>query len=544
MSEKTSYLGNQNLKPANVPIQFTQEQVEEYIKCSQDPNYFIEKYIKIVNVDKGLVPFKMYEFQKNIVQTVHDNRFTIAKLPRQSGKSTTVVSYILHYILFNPSVNVGILANKQAVARDLLAKIKTAYEYLPKWIQQGVGEWNKGSIILENGSKVVASATSSSAIRGGSYNLILLDEFAFIPPGIAEDFFSSAYPTISSGQTTKVVIVSTPKGLNMFYKLWVEAEEKRNEFVPIEVHWSDIPGRDAKWKEQQIRNTSEEQFRQEFECDFIGSADTLISSHKLKTLTFKTPIYKDTNGLKVYEEPLKGHTYIMTVDSSRGNHLDYHAFVIIDITRTPYKVVATFRNNEMSPMVYPNAIYPVAKKYNDAFVLVEINDIGGQVADLLYNELEYDNVLVTSVRGRKGQTLDGGFGASESQLGIRTTKAVKRLGCSLLKSFVEDDKLIFTDYDIVQELVSFTLKNHSYEADVGHNDDLVMCLVLFCWLSTQNYFKDLANMDIRKQVFDDKLRQLEEDLTPFGFIETGIDPDLDIDDQGNGWSLASNWPQM
>lgn len=542
MIEKSSYLGNQNLKPANVPIQFTQEQVEEYIKCSQDPNYFIEKYIKIVNVDKGLVPFKMYEFQKKIVQTVHDNRFTIAKLPRQSGKSTTVVSYILHYILFNPSVNVGILANKQAVARDLLAKIKTAYEYLPKWIQQGVGEWNKGSIILENGSKVVASATSSSAIRGGSYNLILLDEFAFIPPGIAEDFFSSAYPTISSGQTTKVVIVSTPKGLNMFYKLWVEAEEKRNEFVPIEVHWSDIPGRDTKWKEQQIRNTSEEQFRQEFECDFIGSADTLISSAKLKTLTFKTPIYKDDNGLKVYEEPLKGHTYVMTVDSSRGNHLDYHAFVVIDITRTPYKVVATFRNNEMSPMVYPNAIYPVAKKYNDAFVLVEINDIGGQVADLLYNELEYDNVLVTSVRGRKGQTLDGGFGASESQLGIRTTKAVKRLGCSLLKTFVEDDKLIFTDYDIVQELVSFTLKNHSYEADVGHNDDLVMCLVLFCWVSTQNYFKDLANMDIRKQVFDDKLKQLEEDLTPFGFIETGIDPDLDIDDQGNGWSLASNWP--
>jgi hypothetical protein len=244
--------------------------------------------------------------------------------------------------------------------------------------------------------------------------------------------------------------------------------------------------------------------------------------------------------LKVYEEPLKGHTYVMTVDSSRGNHLDYHAFVVIDITRTPYKVVATFRNNEMSPMVYPNAIYPVAKKFNDAFILVEINDIGGQVADLLYNELEYDNVLVTSVRGRKGQTLDGGFGASESQLGIRTTKAVKRLGCSLLKSFVEDDKLIFTDYDIVQELVSFTLKNHSYEADVGHNDDLVMCLVLFCWLSTQNYFKDLANMDIRKQVFDDKLKQLEEDMTPFGFIETGIDPDFDIDSEGNGWSLAQN----
>lgn len=538
MSENSSYLGNQNLKPSNVPIQFTQEQVEEYIKCSQDPNYFIEKYIRIVNVDQGLVPFKMYDFQKKIVQTIHDNRFTIAKLPRQSGKSTTVVSYILHYILFNPSVNVAILANKQAVARDLLAKIKTAYEYLPKWIQQGVGEWNKGTIILENGSRVLASATSSSAIRGGSYNLILLDEFAFVPPGIAEEFFSSAYPTISSGKTTKVVIVSTPKGLNMYYKLWVEAEEKRNEFVPIEVHWSDIPGRDKEWKEQQIRNTSEEQFRQEFECDFIGSADTLISAHKLKSLTFRKPMYQDDNGLKVYEEPKTNHTYVMTVDSSRGNHLDYHAFVVIDITRVPYKVVATFRNNEMSPMVYPNAIYPVAKKFNDAFVLVEINDIGGQVADLLYNELEYDNVLLTSVRGRKGQTLDGGFGASESQLGLRTTKAVKRLGCSLLKSFIEDDKLLFEDYHIIQELVSFVLKNHSYEADSGHNDDLVMCLVLFCWLSTQNYFKDLANLDIRKQIFDEKLRQLEDDMTPFGFIETGLDPEIEIDDKGNGWTLA------
>lgn len=538
MSENSSYLGNQNLKPSNVPIQFTQEQVEEYIKCSQDPNYFIEKYIRIVNVDQGLVPFKMYDFQKKIVQTIHDNRFTIAKLPRQSGKSTTVVSYILHYILFNPSVNVAILANKQAVARDLLAKIKTAYEYLPKWIQQGVGEWNKGTIILENGSRVLASATSSSAIRGGSYNLILLDEFAFVPPGIAEEFFSSAYPTISSGKTTKVVIVSTPKGLNMYYKLWVEAEEKRNEFVPIEVHWSDIPGRDREWKEQQIRNTSEEQFRQEFECDFIGSADTLISAHKLKSLTFRKPMYQDDNGLKVYEEPKLNHTYVMTVDSSRGNHLDYHAFVVIDITRVPYKVVATFRNNEMSPMVYPNAIYPVAKKFNDAFVLVEINDIGGQVADLLYNELEYDNVLLTSVRGRKGQTLDGGFGASESQLGLRTTKAVKRLGCSLLKSFIEDDKLLFEDYHIIQELVSFVLKNHSYEADSGHNDDLVMCLVLFCWLSTQNYFKDLANLDIRKQIFDEKLRQLEDDMTPFGFIETGLDPEIEIDDKGNGWTLA------
>lgn len=538
MSDKTSYLGNHNLKPSNTSISFTEDQVKEYLKCSDDPNYFIEKYIKIINVDKGLIPFEMYDFQKKIVQSIHDNRFTIAKLPRQSGKSTTVVSYILHFILFNPSVNVAILANKQAVARDLLGKIKVAYEYLPKWLQQGVGEWNKGSIVLENGSKVIASATSSSAIRGGSYNLILLDEFAFIPPGIAEDFFSSAYPTISSGTTTKVVIVSTPKGLNMFYKIWTEAEAGRSEFKPIEVHWSDIPGRDLKWKEQQIRNTSEDQFRQEFECDFVGSTNTLISSARLKMLTYKPPIYKDENGLKVYDEPKVGHTYVMTVDTSRGTNSDYHAFVVVDITRAPYMVVATFRNCELSPIIYPNLIFPVATKYNEAYILVEINDIGAQVADILHKELEYENVLITSVRGRKGQTLDGGFGASDSQLGIRTTKAVKRLGCSLLKTFIENDKLYFHDYDIMQELVSFVSKNHSFEAEQGHNDDLVMCLVLFCWVSTQNYFKDLTNMDIRRQVFDEKLKQLEEELTPFGFIETGIDPNFEVDADGIGWHLA------
>ena len=538
MNEKKSYLGNLNLKPTNVPINFTEEQVQEYIKCSEDPNYFIQKYIKIINVDKGLIPFEMYDFQRKIVQTIHDNRFTIAKLPRQSGKSTTVVSYILHFILFNPSVNVAILANKQTVARDLLTKIKVAYEYLPKWIQQGVGEWNKGSIVLENGSKVMASATSSSAIRGGSYNVILLDEFAFVPPGIAEDFFSSAFPTISSGTSTKVIMVSTPRGLNMFHKIWTEAEEGRNGFKPIEVHWSDIPGRDSAWKDQQIRNSSPEQFRQEFECDFIGSTNTLLSAVKLKSLVFKEPIYKDETGLRVYEEPITGHTYVMTVDTARGTGSDYHAFVVIDITRAPYKVVTTFRNNEISPMVYPNIIYPVAQKYNDSYVLIEINDIGGQVADLLHKELEYDNILMTTIRGRKGQTIDGGFGAADSQLGIRTTKAVKRLGCSLLRTFIEDDKLIFYDYNIVKELVSYVAKNHSFEADVGHNDDLISCLVLFCWLSTQGYFSDLTNMNIRRQVFDEKLKQIEEELTPFGFIENGIDPDLEIDDQGIGWVVA------
>jgi len=535
MNNNTSYLGNDNLKAAGVKVSFTPEQIEEYIKCANDPVYFIRKYIKIINLDKGLVNFDMYKFQENMVNTIHNNRFTIAKLPRQSGKSTTVVSYILHYILFNPEVNVAILAHKQEIARELLGKLKVAYEYLPKWLQQGVLEWNKGSIVLENKSKVKASATSSSAIRGGSFNLIFLDEFAYVPPNIADDFYASAYPTISSGSDTKVLIFSTPNGLNMYYKIWTDAEEKRNSFVPISVHWSDLPGRDQNWKKQQISNTSAEQFRVEYECDFIGSTNTLIAATKLKSMVYKTPISKNEQGLSIYEYPYKDHIYVMSVDTSRGAGFDYHAFTVIDITEIPYKVVATFKNNELSPMIYPNAIYPIAQKYNDAYVLVEINDIGGQVADILYNELEYENMLMSSFRGRKGQTLDGGFGSSQTQLGVRTTKPIKRIGCSILKSMIEDDKLLISDLYIIQELVSFVAKSASYEADTGHNDDLVMCLVLFGWLTTQNYFKDLTNMDIRKRLFDEKLKQLEEEIVPFGFIENGLNSDDEPDQQGNVW---------
>lgn len=530
-----NYLGNDNLKAAGVKVSWTPEQIEEYVKCSQDPVYFIRKYIKIINLDKGLVNFNMYPFQEDMVTKIHANRFTIAKLPRQSGKSTTVVSYILHYILFNSEVNVAILAHKQEIARELLGKLKVAYEYLPKWLQQGVVEWNKGSIVLENKSKVKASATSSSAIRGGSFNMIFLDEFAYVPPNIADDFYASAYPTISSGTDTKVLIFSTPNGLNMYYKIWTDAEEKRNSFVPISVHWSDLPGRDDKWKKQQIANTSAEQFRVEYECDFIGSTNTLIAATKLKSMAYKTPISKSEQGLFIYEYPNKDRIYVMTVDTSRGTGSDYHAYVIIDITEIPYKVVAVFRNNEMSPMIYPNAIFPIAKKYNDAYILVEINDIGGQVADILYNELEYDNMLMSSFRGRKGQTLDGGFGASQTQLGIRTTKPLKRIGCSILKSMIEDDKMLITDLNIIQELVSFVAKSSSFEADTGHNDDLVMCLVLFSWLTTQNYFKDLTNMDIRKRLFDEKLRELEEEIVPFGFIDNGLDDDKEVDRDGNVW---------
>jgi len=267
MAEKIDhYLGNPNLKAKGVNVDFTTEQIGEYLKCQQDPIYFIKKYVKIVHLDRGLVNFDLYDFQEHIVNTVHDNRFVICKLPRQSGKSTTTIAYLLHYVLFNAEVSVAILANKQATARELLHRLKLAYEHLPKWLQQGVEQWNKGTIELENGSRILASATSSSAIRGSSFNLIFLDEFAFVPHEVADEFFSSVYPTITSGETTKVLMVSTPHGMNLFYKFWNNALNGRNSYVPIEIHWSQVPGRDEKWKEETIANTSEQQFRTEFEC--------------------------------------------------------------------------------------------------------------------------------------------------------------------------------------------------------------------------------------------------------------------------------------
>ena len=539
-SRKGGYLGNPNLKEAGVEVQFTKEQVEEYIKCSNDPLYFIQKYIKVVHLDRGLIPFNLYDYQKEFVKNIHENRFSISKLPRQSGKSTTMVSYLLHYVLFNQSMSVAILANKQATAREILYRLKLAYEYLPLWLQQGIIEWNKGSIELENGSKILASSTSASAIRGGSFNCIMLDEFAHVPNNIAEEFFSSVYPTVTSGQTTKVMMVSTPNGLNMFYQYWVgamrkEGEEGKNEYSPFEVHWSQVPLypggplRDEKWKEETIANTSEDQFQSEFECDFLGSSNTLISSAKLHALAHKKPLISNPDGVDIYEKPKEGHTYVMCVDTSRGVGKDYSAFTIIDISKTPYKIAVKYKNNTISPMVYPTIIRSLAKQYNRAFALVEINDIGQQVADVLYEDLEYENVLMCAYMGRKGQTITGGFGGGQCHFGVRTTIPVKKLGCSVLKSLVEEDRIIIEDYDIIQEMRTFVAKRQSYEADDGHHDDLMMTLVLFGWLTRQDYFKNLTDVDVRTDIYQEQIDDLEDDTSFFGFIDDGINDDVIFD---------------
>jgi hypothetical protein len=539
------YLGNPLLKKANTPIEFTEEQIIEFLKCKEDPVYFARNYIKIVSLDHGLVPFKMYPFQERLIQNFHDHRFNICKMPRQTGKSTTVVSYLLHYAVFNDNVNIAILANKASTARDLLGRLQLAYENLPKWMQQGIISWNKGSLELENGSKISSNSTSSSAVRGGSYNVIFLDEFAFIPNHIADDFFASVYPTISSGQSTKVIIVSTPRGMNHFYRMWHDAERGKNEYVPTDVHWSEVPGRDQVWKEQTIANTSEQQFKVEFECEFLGSVNTLINPAKLRNLVYEDPIKRNA-GLDVYEQPKEENNYLITVDVARGLGNDYSAFIVFDITNFPYKIVAKYRNNEIKPMLFPSIIYEVAKGYNDSWLLIEVNDIGDQVASILHFDLEYDNVLMCAMRGRAGQIVGSGFSGKKSQLGVRMTAAVKKLGCSNLKTLLEDDKLLTVDYDIISELTTFAQRHNSFEAEEGCNDDLAMCLVIFSWLVAQDYFKEMTDNDVRKRIYEEQKNQIEQDMSPFGFISDGLE-DMEVfveKETGDRWLIAANNNQV
>ena len=533
--KSATYLGNPNLKNVGQKINWTEDNLTEYMLCKEDSEHFIRNFVKIIHVDRGLVSFEMYDYQKDMVHKFNDNRFVICKMPRQTGKSTTIIAFLLHYVLFNENVNVAILANKGAVARELLSRLQLAYEHLPKWLQQGVVIWNKGNIELENGSKILASATSGSAVRGSSFNIIFLDEFAHVPSNIAEQFFTSVYPTISSGESTKVLIVSTPLGMNMFYKMWADALEKRNNYVPVEVHWSQVPGRDEKWKQETIKNTSEVQFTQEFECEFIGSTHTLINAAKLRTMVFKTPIFSK-NGLDVYEEPIKNALYCMVVDTAQGKDLDYSAISIFDISQIPYRQVAKYRSNQISPMLYPDIIFQIGKKYNMAWILLEVNDVGSQVAETLHYDLEYENIIVSSMKGRAGQQIGGGF-SKNIQLGIRTSKQLKRIGCSTLKEMIESDKLIISDFDTISELTTFAVKHNSYEAEEGSNDDLAMTLVIFSWLVQQRYFKDLTDLDIRKKLADEQMRALEEDLLPFGIIDDGRDVQTFTDNSGTTWTV-------
>lgn len=530
--DKTAYRDNPHLRKDGVRLNYTKEQVDEYIKCSKDPVYFAEKYIKIVNVDRGLMPFEMWDFQKRMLQTFTDNRFVITKCPRQVGKTTTTVAYLLWLSIFTDDQNIAVLANKGSLARDILAKYQLAYENLPNWLQQGVLVWNKGNVELENGSKVIAAATSSSAVRGGSFNLVFLDEFAFVPNNMANEFFNSVYPVISSGKTTKIIIVSTPNGMNLFYKLWSDAQHNKNDYKTFEIHWSDVPGRDQKWKEETIRNTSERQFQQEFETEFLGSSNTLISGSKLQALNFRDPIERmkigGDNWVDIYEMPIKGdeettkdHIYVMTVDIAEGKGMDSSAISVFDVSSAPYKLVAKYKNSFIAPVLFPTIIQTVGKFYNNAYVLIEINN-NPQIADILTSEMEYENVLKVETGNKKAQQLCAGFGRG-IQNGIKMSAQVKRIGCLNLKTLIESDKLFIEDFDTISELTSFIQTGNSWEAEEGKNDDMVMTLVIFSWITTNKFFRDMVDHDLRKQMQLEKFQHLDESDVAAPIIDDGLD---------------------
>lgn len=539
------YNGNSKLRKAYTQISMSQYEIDEFEKCMNDQIYFVKNYVKIVVLGKGLQPFNLYSFQDDMINTFINERFVICKIPRQSGKSITTVAFLLHSILFNNHYNVAILAHKGAAANGLLARLKLAYENLPTWLQSGIVEWNKGNIELENGSKIGAFATSADGLRSGSYDAILLDEFAFVPDNIAEEFFESTYPVISAGTNTKIIIVSTPKGMNHFYTSWIRATKKLSDYVPIEVHWSAVPGRDEAWKAQTIRNTSEEQFKQEFETDFIGSSSTLISGPKITQLMslMENPKIK-SEGMDVYEKPIPNHTYVISVDVAEGQGLDYSCFSVIDVTQLPYRQVAKYRNNMIAPLLYPTVIYQWAREYNEAFVLVEINSIGLQVADILYNDFTYENLIRIKNVPKTGQKMTPG--SKKTNLGLKQSVQTKKVGCANLKALVESDKLVITDAETISEFTTFVINKSSYAAEPGKNDDLTMTLVNFAWLTSQSYFRDNVGQDIRQVLQKEQLNILDTEIMPMIQIDDGLrnlDNDQYMDDR-EIWleDLSRNYP--
>lgn len=544
MNNNNGYNGNSSLKRIGIDFSYTEEQVLEIAKCVKDPIYFIDNYCYIVTLDHGIQPFKLYDCQKTKIKLIHDNRKVILMEGRQQGKTTSAAAYILWYTIFQDNKSVAVLANKSATAREIMSRYQLMFEYLPPWMQQGIKTWNKGDIELENGSIVFTSATTAAGIRGKSVNLLYIDEAAIIPNTVADAFFTAVYPVISAGQTTKILITSTPLGYNHFWKFWNDAINKNNDFVPMYIPYWEIPGRDEAWALEQKRQLGDLKYNQEVLCKFLGSSLTLINSDTIEYMTTCPTVYSK-DGLDLYEYPINGqrdedeklvtkpHTYVIVADTAKGVGGDYSAFVIVDITEVPYKLVGKFRDNKIAPMLYPTVIHKIAKDYNNAYVLIEVNS-SEQVAHIMHNELEYDNIIFVNRDTKKGQVVSGGFGGGKTQLGVQTDKKIKRIGCFTFKALVEEKKLLIMDADTISEISTFIQVRDSYAADDGYHDDLVMPLVLFSWLTTNSYFKELNNVNIREAMYQERIKQIEEDVIPFGFIQNGLEEEILVD-SGDVW---------
>ena len=525
------YNGIEYLRGTGEQIDYTPEMQAEVVKCFNSYEYFVENYIKIDDNSGSLNLIQLYDYQKRLLKLIHSNKFVICKFPRQCGKTTSMATYIVWCIIFKKRFKVGVAADKDETATEIMDRVKTAYENLPYWMQQGVKKWDAHKVVLENGSRVDASATTKKTMRGKTYNLVLLDEFAFVDQNIADPFFTAIYPVISKNDPTKriedqtkLIIISTPNGMNHFHKLYVEAEKKQNTFRNIEIRWYEVPGRDEAFKKETIRNIGDDRWEQEYDGSFLGASTSLIPPKKLKTLTWETP-FETFEDMEFYRQPEPGHTYFITVDVCRGRGLDYHAMSIVDITQLPYIVCATYHNNMLDTMLYPTLIVNMARRYNEAFVLIELNDIGKQVADICV-ELEYENMLSTATKGRSGQILTVETG---NAMGLTMSKPVKSTGCSNLKSLIVNDQLILNDYKYIQELTTFEIASGQYKAAPGAHDDLVMSLVTFAWATTEVYFQDLLDANIREMLFTKRIQQMEDDLVPVGFLGDMTADDTPID---------------
>ena len=517
-----TYLGNANIKRDGVVHNFTKHEVMEYKKCLEDPGYFASTYCKIIHVDRGLVPFELYPYQEDMFEHFRRNRFSIVLACRQSGKSISSVAFLLWYSIFHPEKVIAILANKGATAQEMLGRVTLMLEHLPFFLQPGCKALNKRSIEFSNNSRIVSAATSGSSIRGMSVNLLYLDEFAFVEN--AAEFYTSTYPVISSGKDTKVVITSTANGIgNQFEKIWTGAVQEVNEYKSFRVDWWDVPGRDDEWKNQTIANTSQLQFDQEFGNTFFGTGDTLINAETLMGFRAEPPLKLiEGNSVWIYKEPERDHQYVMTVDVSKGRGQDYSTFNLIDISTRPFKQVAVYRNNLISPLLFPNIIYKFAKVYNEAWVVIESNDQGTLVCNGLYYDLEYENMFIESA-------------VKSNRLGVEINRKTKRIGCSGIKDLLEEKKLELVDQNTILECSTFISKGQSYEASDGNHDDLMMNLVMFGYFATGNYFSQLTDVNIKTMMFEQQMKAIEEDVLPFGFIDDGIDA-AEQEDQHDAWN--------
>lgn len=462
--EKIAFNGNRGLKPAYCQLALTNDHIQEIYKCMNSVEYFFFNYCQVVT-SKGFTFGDVRQYQIDLLNFLAVEPRCCLSMPRQSSKSVTAGIHILHQILFKKEITWGLAANKQGMSKEILTKIKQTYSRLPFWLQQGVISWNANSIELENGSKVLTSATTGDSFRGFTLSGgLLVDECAFISPTMWEEFYDSVFPTVSSVKTSQIILASTPKGLNHWHAIWTDAEEKRSEFRPYKINWYDVPGRDDEWLETQIETFGPMYVAQNYQCSFLGSSDTLIDAYSLAQLRRIEPIIRDKfiAGMNIFEDVVEKKKYILSVDTAKDGS-DKFALHVIDITKFPFSQVAS-ASLDVSYLKMPKVLLDIATYYNNAFVIIEnVEGSGQSIADTLYSVYEYEHLYKDK---------------RKEYPGFRTSKGTRPKILSLLKTFIENKKLIIKDKTTIEQLGTFIKRGGKYQADSGSKDDSVMALAI------------------------------------------------------------------